>query len=425
MERGNPFDAQEAFARAVEIDPGLLMAHAKLAWLSWRIDKDVDAAESHIKEIVDRVDALDAPVAVEVAEYYRKSARPEFARQWYQEAIRLDPNYWRARLSLSRMLLEIGESREALGILERSRKEGVQDVRLSAYLADAYRQRDQFDRAIDEIDKVIKKYPKNAEYIFIRGHIHFDRGNYDTARKDFNKAYELDTRFTRAYFFVGRTAFAEEDYDTALKIFRQVLNYEPKNGEYRFFLGRALEQEERYSQALDEYRRVTIADPDWSERHPEVYIRRARLLNRRGDRSAALKDVRRALEIEPDMPEAHIAMGELLFEGDNQEKAIEHFEQALATEPKYPNAQFKLGLAYLLTSNDSRESRRKAALHFQRAIRYGYEDPEVYKRLAYVYRDLGQRSQAIETFKVYLKEGDKLPLATRREILRQIDLLGG
>ena len=50
-------------------------------------------------------------------------------------------------------MLEQGDTKKALSILERSREEGVQDIRLSASLADAYRQSKLYDKALDEINK--------------------------------------------------------------------------------------------------------------------------------------------------------------------------------------------------------------------------------------------------------------------------------
>ncbi|WP_430687900.1 hypothetical protein [Lujinxingia sediminis] len=71
--------------------------------------------------------------------------------------------------------------------------------------------------------------------------------------------------------------------------------------------------------------------------------------------------------------------------------------------------------------------REQGARHLQQAIRFGYNNPEIYRRLGYLYRELNQRAQAIESFKTYLRETASLtvPDATRREMLQQIEELGG
>ncbi|RDV37989.1 tetratricopeptide repeat protein [Bradymonadaceae bacterium TMQ3] len=422
MQRGTFYEARRAFERAVEIDPSLLTAHAALAQLAWRIDNDVARGEGHVRAITERPEGIDAAIASQVADYYRLSERRALARQWNEEALRLDPNFWNARLNLSRLLLEDAQSERALELLERARAEGIEDIRLSAYLADAYRQAGQFDRAIDEINKVIESEPSNEEYIFIRGRIYFDRGNYETAREDFNKAYELNPRYHEAYFYVGRTALAEKDFNTAKRIFGHVLDYQPNNGEFHYFMGRTFEDEESEAQALTQYQRATTVDPTYGVKNPEIYVRRGLLLARTGATRAGKVDIMRALELKPDMVEAQFALGEANFREQNYPGAIEHYSAALEKAPERPLAQYQYGMALIYEGK-----REQGARHLQQAIRFGYNNPEIYRRLGYLYRELNQRAQAIESFKTYLRETASLtvPDATRREMLQQIEELGG
>ncbi len=425
--RGAFFEAQKSLASAVEIDPTLLMAHAMLAQLAWRTDQDAMRGDKHIQEIVSRPDQIDARVATEVAEFYKISGNYELAKQWYNAAIKRDPNYWAARLPLARLLLEKGETKNALDLLERSRNEGVTDIKLSAYLADAYRQSGLFGKAIDEINKVIEKVPskdvkQRAEYIFIRGRIYFDQGNYDTALEDFNQAYTLNTNFYDANFYVGRTKLAQGDTATAIKIFRSVLDYLPNNGEYRFAMGQALQKEERLTQALNEYRKVTEVDPGYGIRNPGVYITRGRLLSQLGYSRDGRKDIQEALALAPEMVEALIAMGEVDFRDQRYEEAIKNLTKALNKEPKHPGAQYKLGMSHIYL-----DQLRQGTQHLELAVKYDYTDPDVYRTLGYVYKQLGDRGSALRAFEAFLQESvtAELPLGTTKEVRRQVDELKG
>ena len=419
--RGTFYEAREAFERAIEIDPDLLTAHAALAQLTWRIDNDIAQGEAHVREIVERPERIEAPIAASVAEFYRMASRPELARQWNQDALRRNPNYWEARLALSRLLLDEDNTEEALNLLETAREEGIRDIRLSAYLADAYRQDRQFDRAIDEINSVISEQSDNEKYIFIRGRIYYDQGNYATAREDFNNAYQLDTRFHEAYFYVGRTALAEHDYTTATRIFRHVLDYQPNNGKVHYYMGRTFEADDSLSQALESYRRATAVDPAFARENPAIYIRRGRLLTRMGYTRQGKRDIQQALEIDPNMSEALLAMGETNFTEQDYVAAIENYRRAIRDFPEDETAHFRLGMSYIYEHRE-----QEAARHLQLAIRHGYDNPDIFRRLGYLYRDLGQRRQAVESFKTFLREShDDLADSSRREILRQISDLGG
>ncbi|QDG52451.1 tetratricopeptide repeat protein [Persicimonas caeni] len=421
--RGAFFDAQKALQRAVQIDPALLSAHAALAQLAWKVDEDVEKAESHIQQIRQQPEQIDAGVATDVAAYFKMSNRRDLAEQWYKASLQRDPNYWPARLALARMYLENGEDEKALTLLERAKEEGIQDIRLSAYLADAYRQSERFAKAVEQINKVIEQYPKNQEYIFIRGRIYFDQGNFDTAREDFNKAYELDPRYHDAYFFVGRTAFEQGDYKKAMKIFRHVLDYRPNEGEFRYWMGRSYEAEERLTQALEEYRKATAVDESYGLTNPQLYVRRGRLLSRLGYSVQGKQDIARALELAPDMTEALIAMGEANYGEQNYDEAIENFEDVLEKRPEHAEVQYKLGMALQYTGKEL-----ESVEHLQNAVRYGYDDPEVFRTLGYLYKRMRKNKLAVKSFKEYLKRiatKETVPVATKREMLRQIEELGG
>lgn len=420
--RGTFYDARKAFERAVEIDPKLLSAHAALAQLAWRIDKDVSRGEEHIKKIVAQGALLDAAVAHQVAEYYYLSGRGALSKAWNEEALRLDPNFWAARLALARVLLEEGDEQRALTLLERARKEGVTDVQLSAYLADAYRQAGRYDQAIEEINGVIEEFPGSEEYIFIRGRIYFDRGDYETAREDLNKAYELNPRFHDAYFYVGRTAFEEGDYANAKRIFRHVLDYQPQTGEYHFYMGRTFEAEDNLTQALESYRKATAVDESYGEKNPTIYIRRGRILSKLGYTRDGKRDVVKALELAPHLVEARLAMGESDFQERNYKAAIDHFNEALSKNAENPDAQYRLGMSYIYEGK-----RTEGARHLQLAIRYGYSNPDIYRTLGYLYKELGQPRQASDAFKSFIRETADKPIADsiRKEMLNQITELGG
>ncbi len=422
-ERGAYFDAQKALQRAVEIDPLKLSAHAALAQLDWKVNQDDVKAEAHVTEIRKHPDQITAAVATEVAKFYQMSNRHVIAEQWYKSALKKNPNYWEARLSLSKMYLESGEDEKALSLLERAKKEGVQDIRLSAYLADAYRQSKHFAKAVDQINKVIEKYPKNQEYIFIRGRIYFDQGNFDTAREDFNKAYELDPRFHKAYFYVGRTAFEQHDYKKAKKIFRHVLDYKPNEGEFRYWMGRAFEAEDWLTEALDEYRKATTVDANYGTKNPQLFVRRGRLLSRLGYSGQGKQDIAHALELQPGMKEALVAMGEANFRDKEYQDAIDNFSQVIKQNPELPDVQHKLGMALMYMGKPL-----QGAQHLQDAVRYGYEDPEVFKTLGYLYKRMHKNRLAIKSFKEYLKRiatKKNVPVATKREMIEQIQELGG
>ncbi|AWV90232.1 tetratricopeptide repeat protein [Bradymonas sediminis] len=417
------FDAQKALTQALKIDASLLSAHAALAQLIWITDKDLEAAQKHIKAVEAEPERIDAAVGTEVAKFYEMSKQRDLAEQRYAATLKRHPNYWPARLALARMYLDTQENEKALELLERAKAEGVKDLRLSAYLADAYRQSRHFAKAVDQINAVVAEHADNPHYIFIRGRIYFDQGNFDNAREDFIKAYELDTRFHDAYFYLGRTDFAQQDYAQAMKVFRHVLDYKPENGEYRYWMGRSYEAEKRLTSALDEYRKVTVVDPAFGQKNPEIFVRRGELLSKLGYSKKGKEDIATALRINPKMTQALVAMGNSDFRDKLYEDAIVNFQRALELDAEQAEVQYKLGMALMYTNREV-----KGAEHLQLAVRYGYEDPEVFQTLGYLYKRMNRRNAAIDSFKKYLTlvaDKQSVTAKAKREIIQQIDELGG
>jgi tetratricopeptide (TPR) repeat protein len=52
----------------------------------------------------------------------------------------------------------------------------------------------QYDKAISDLDKVLEKDPGHAPSYYERGIAHYEKGQYDLALSDFNKAQELGIR---------------------------------------------------------------------------------------------------------------------------------------------------------------------------------------------------------------------------------------
>lgn len=417
------FDAQKALTQALKIDPSLLSAHAALAQLIWITDKDRDAAEAHIKAVEAEPKRITAAVGTEVATYYEMSNQRDLAEQRYAQTLQQHPNYWPARLALARMYLDTQENEKALTLLERAKAEGVKDLRLSAYLADAYRQSRHFAKAVDQINIVIAEHADNPQYIFIRGRIYFDQGNFDNAREDFIKAYELDTRFHQAYFYLGRTAFAQDDYGQAMKVFRHVLDYKPDSGEFHYWMGRSYEAEKRLTSALDEYRKATVVDEEFGAKNPEIFVRRGELLSKLGYSKKGKGDIAKALRIAPDMTEALVAMGNSNYRDKLYEEAIVNFQSALKLDPELAEVQYKLGMALMYTNHEV-----KGAEHLQLAVRYGHEDPEVFQTLGYLYKRMNRKKAAIDSFKRYLAlvaQKQSVTAKAKREMIQQIEELGG
>ena len=52
-------------------------------------------------------------------------------------------------------------------------------------------QTDRYDRAISELDRVLEKNPRDARAYYERGLVYYNKGEYDKARQDVQRAQSL------------------------------------------------------------------------------------------------------------------------------------------------------------------------------------------------------------------------------------------
>ena len=156
-------------------------------------------------------------------------------------------------------------------------------------------------------------------------------------------------------------------------------------------------------------------------RNPEVYITRGRLLAKLGYTKEGKRDIMRALEISPQMPEALVAMGEAEFQEKNYAKAVDYLDRALGQNPSFASGQYKLGMSHVFL-----ERPQEGARHLQLAVKYGYSDPNAYRTLGYLYRQLGRRSEAVKAFEDFLSKAlvEDIPQGTIKEVRRQLKEMG-
>lgn len=129
------------------------------------------------------------------------------------------------------------------------------------------------------------------------------------------------------------------------------------------------------------------------------YLRGRALIREKTKRTlmAALEELDRALELEPDYAEAHVEMAHVLRELDEYidyfktdadwrgavEEARAHIDTALAKEPGMAAAHSALGRWYMTADED--DDLEKAEGEFRRAIELNPMDSQAYYDLVYVY----------------------------------------
>jgi tetratricopeptide (TPR) repeat protein len=189
-------------------------------------------------------------------------------------------------------------------------------------------------------------------------------------------------RFGLGLFLVGSLALASpapqsnEAIEEALKIFNQA---------------KYLHQEGNYGEAVREYRRAAKLD----DKNPFIYNYLGLALLSLEDYDGAIKALRHALTLNPNLTDVHNNLGVVYSQTGEKEKAYQEFT-LVVRDPSFPTPEkplYNLGELYLHDSN-----LELALMHFRRAVEKNPNFAMGYRGLGKVHVSLGEYEEAIEDF---------------------------
>ena len=155
-------------------------------------------------------------------------------------------------------------------------------------------------------------------------------------------------------------------------------------------LGRSAAARGDVEEAIRNYRRALDINPNFAEAHYNLGF--ALMSEQR--LAEAIQHYRQALGIRPDYAETHCAMGIAVAQQGGHEEATEHYRQALRIRPDYPEAHYHWG--GLLMSERRLE---EAIQHYKRAIEFRPEYPQAHNNLGLALMSQGRNAEAVRHFR--------------------------
>ncbi len=155
-------------------------------------------------------------------------------------------------------------------------------------------------------------------------------------------------------------------------------------------LGLVLAQRGALQEAIKEFRRAVEIDPFFVE----AYTNLGNFLAQRGSRDEATVQLRRALEIDPGFVKARNTLANILVDKGDLDQAIAHLRKALETNPQFAMTHYNLGRA-LAKHGDMDE----AMTQYRQAIQIDPGDAESHNNLGLLLLNRGDIGQATEQFR--------------------------
>ena len=166
------------------------------------------------------------------------------------------------------------------------------------------------NKAIRDLNKVIRLDPENALAYISRGTAYDKKGDYDNAIKDYDKAIKLNSEDAEAYLLRGDAYLGKADYDSAIADYDKAIKLNPE--EETAYEGKAYAYRKKGDNAQAEATKAELLnimeDQELtsldgairvSPENAEAYYNRGLFYDARGDFDLAIADYSKAIQLAP------------------------------------------------------------------------------------------------------------------------------
>jgi tetratricopeptide (TPR) repeat protein len=223
-----------------------------------------------------------------------------------------EPRSYAARIEMAQKLLGAGKADDALGILKSIARTDLNRLHIDHLSGLAYYQKGDYARAADFFSLAIK-------------------GANNTGRQ-YQQAVEL---IGMSYYFLGRIK-------EAIPYLEQVKNWAPGNVEIAYVLGNSHIRTQNPDGAREAFSRMFAVSPYSAS----AYLINAQMMIRQQVETLAEKELRKALELDPELPQANFLLGELAIYRAEIDLGIELLKKEIRINPAFGMAYYRLGDAY-------------------------------------------------------------------------------
>ena len=341
---GHYGDAEQAYERLRELDPGIAEVHAQLGIIYFQ-ERKFDQA----------VPAL-------------------------RKALQLKPNLPRAGTFLAMALSELGQYSEALPGLEKGFRSSADPAikrMCGLQLERAYTGLRRDSKAVDVALELDRLYPNDPEVLYHTGKIY---GNF--AFLTMQKLAQVAPGSVWRHQAGAEAYESQGTYDAAISEYRQVLSIDPNRPGIHYRLGRTLLARSRQTNVADdinaslhEFEQELQSEPSNANAAYEI----AEIHRDAGEFNEAQKFFESALQYHPGFEEARLGLAATLMSLQKPELALPHLQEAISLNSQNEVSWYRLSQVY--GALGQADEQKKTFAEFQRLHSQKSAQQEAAKRI--------------------------------------------
>jgi tetratricopeptide (TPR) repeat protein len=184
--------------------------------------------------------------------FYREKSL-DLALDSYNKAVEMDEKNRFAQTGRGIVLAEMGRLDEAERDFDRLKRENPDkpDGYFGSAIVEA--KRENYGKALEEINHAIKFKPSEAQYLSDRGFILMNLKNYDKAKADFEKALKIDRNNPYTNMGLGEVFRNADELDKGAYYYEKAISLDPSIPKAQLFLASIYFDMDRFEESLEYY----------------------------------------------------------------------------------------------------------------------------------------------------------------------------
>jgi tetratricopeptide (TPR) repeat protein len=220
----------------------------------------------------------------------------------------VEKGFARTEAKMEKVISMLGgnlKNSSSLDKAESEKKIAEKDAEFARYAfenANKWYEKGEYSQSIEDLNRAIEKAPQFIEAHFNRGNAYGELGQHEKAMEDYDQSIALDPKDATAYNNRGNAYYNLKHYKRAIEDYNRAIALDPKLAGAYNNRGTAYGELGQHEKAMEDYDQSIALDPKDATAYNNracAYSLRYGKDQREADRENALKDLKKAIELDP------------------------------------------------------------------------------------------------------------------------------
>jgi tetratricopeptide (TPR) repeat protein len=310
----------------------------------------------------------------------------ELAELEVRKALARRPDWPKAQILLSRVLLAKGDIDAARRVLEDALAGSPDNIQLGSAYARLLVDAREVKAAYLQFQRLHRLQPEDEEVLFSLGVLALQLEDMQAARDHFGSLYEMGLRRDESAYFIGQIEEQRKRYEVAVEWYERVGGSLELDARVR--TARILAEQGQLAQARELLQRMRVQQP---EKAVNLYLIEGGLVGGAGRRQEVVNLYTKALQAFPDNPDLLYARALAAAEVGDLPLLESDLQRILEDDPEHADALNALGY----TLADQTDRHQEALVYISRALELKPDNAAILDSMGWLQYRLGNYPEAL------------------------------